>query len=142
MKNLILIVVLLLHGRHLMAIEINLALSYVSDCTDCRQKYESVFLCGSTTHQLEIANLIREIRMFPVGEETWQNIRNSGKRLLVAHSEGAVTSAGKSLAPLTSALSDGLGTSAVILFNFDNPITGSHLVGGTEQEWTEFTKIR
>jgi hypothetical protein len=80
--------------------------------------------------------------LFPVGEEIWHDIERSGKRLLIAHSESAVDSAGKSLAPMTSALSNGRGSSAVILFNFDIPVTGSHRVGGTQQEWTEFTKIQ
>ncbi len=142
MKTFILILVCVLYSAQGMALENNLALSYAKDRSDCEQKFESVFICGSTLHQLEIIHLIQQARKYPIGEEIWQDIKNSGKRLLIAHSEGAVTFAGKSLAPMTSALSDGRGASAVILFNFEIPITGSHRVGGTQQEWTEFTKIQ
>jgi hypothetical protein len=124
------------------AVQKDFALSYLSDRTDCQLIYSSVYFCGTTQQIQEAISLVEQTRALEVGEKTWQEILASKKNLLIAQSDSAVLSAAKTLAPLSTALSDGRGRSAVVLFNFDIPKSGSHRVGGTKEEWTEFTKLQ
>ncbi len=133
-------IVLFFYGKFALAFENDLAVSYLHDRADCLPKNELLYICGSEKQRLEVEKLIEQVRLFSIGQKIWQTIENSGKNLLIAHSDSAVSSAGRALAPLTTALSNGRGTSSVILFNFDIPDTGGHRVGGTHKEWTEFTK--
>lgn len=120
----------------------DLAISYVNDRNDCEQVDLFLHICGTDSQKIIIQDLIAKVREYSFGEETWTSIAFSGKNLMIGHLASAISTAGKTLAPLTTALQDGRGASCVILFNFNIPESGSHRVGGKNQEWVEFTKLQ
>ncbi|MBY0385289.1 hypothetical protein K2X05_09035 [bacterium] len=134
--------VLILSTGHAHAKLTDLAQSYVNDRNDCQQIDLFLHVCGTDEQKQIIHTLISRVREYSFGEETWAAIAFSGKNLMIGHSAPAVSTAGRTLAPLTTALGDGRGASCVILFNFDIPESGSHRVGGMNQEWVEFTKLK
>lgn len=106
---------------------------------DCVQQNLFLFTCGSSKQISRILYLLSAVQKYPQGSHAWDAIALSGHYIMIGHSKGALSTAGQTLAPLTSALTNGAGASVVILMNFDVPDSGSHRVGGTENEWTTFT---
>lgn len=117
----------------------NYAVEMASKRPDCVQQNSFLFTCGDQKQIARILELIDVIQKNPQGHKAWADISMSGHSLMIGHSRAALLSAGRTSAPLTSALSNGTGTSVRILMNFNIPDEGSHRVGGTEEEWTSFT---
>lgn len=76
----------------------------------------------------EITNLLAESAKSQVGQRLLAEISDSPHTLTIQHWPRAVTSAGKTLLPLSRNLMNGVGVSAEIQMNFEMPRTGSHVV--------------
>lgn len=114
--------------------------SVIKSRTNCIKQDRFLYLCGSETHHLLFNQMIEDIKKTSVGLKTWDVIKNSGHQLVLIHDPESLSSAGREYAELTRALSNGKGASVVIHFHTEIPDKGSHRVGGTKEEWTEFSK--
>ncbi len=118
----------------------DLVLRYVPKLNNCQQTDNFLFICGHANEQIVFDALIKEVLKTQTGQETWEAIKNSGNYLMLVHDPLAVSSAGRAVAELSSKLTNGIGTSVIIYFHVGIPDSGSHVVGGTIAEWTDFTK--
>ncbi len=99
--------------------------SYLGD--DCKN-YGRIYFCGEDQHFENFQKWMIEVLDSNVGSLTMELIEKSPNRLLIRHSSFAVSSGGKTLAPLSSKLTNGIGDDIVIEMNFEMPDSGSHLV--------------
>jgi hypothetical protein len=120
----------------------DLVLSTATKRQDCDQSDYFLFVCGSFEEKTIIHNLILEIQKSRFGKESWKALQDSGHYLMIVHDPNSLYIAGKTIAQLTSHLTNGIGSSAVIYFHTGIPESGSHKVGGTLEEWTPFTKLQ
>ena len=93
----------------------------------CRSFFEFNF-CGEDRHLWALERWLTPIVKTKIGKEMLEEIAKSRHKFLFMHSQRAVTTAGSTVSVLTTKLSNGVGTDAVISMNFDMPDSGSHLV--------------
>lgn len=105
------------------------------------------YFCGSKSHLKRLQYWFAEVGKTEIGLETIEAIKRARHDFLVAHEPASVNTAGKTLSKLTSRLSNGEGTEAVVLMNFNIPDLGSHRVAAVSRsrtgvQFTEFTAVQ
>lgn len=96
-----------------------------------------------TPRQIEkMRRWFAQIAEVPKGYQTLVAIENTGHKLMIHHSRYSMISSGKASAPLSANLTNGLGESVDIYFNFDIPDSGSHFVFDTRRSPIEYTAIQ
>lgn len=99
----------------------------------------AIILEGSPYQIMRLTKWLDEIYQIPHGRQTIQAIFNSGNRVTIRHSEWALLASGRTLAPLSSNLTNGIGEDIVILFDARIPDQGSHQVFNHKRQHIEFT---
>lgn len=99
----------------------------------------AVSLEGTPQQIVRISAWLDEIATLPVGRETLDAILASGNHLTIRHSQTALQASGRTLAPLTDDLTNGLGADVDILFDARIPEQGSHRVYDAAHNSIEFT---
>lgn len=113
--------------------------SYLAQTSDCRLLDFYLYFCGSTAHEERVMGWIENVRETAIGRETLAAIQSSGHRLLIMHDVHSVGTAGKTLAPLSFDLSNGVGRECVIQMHLDMPDTGTHIVTSVDSGLILFT---
>lgn len=102
----------------------------------------AIWLEGRPTQIRRLSIWLDRIYEIPHGRDTLNAILASGNQLLVRHSGWALLSAGRTLAPLSSGLTNGHGEDVTILFDTRIPENGSHWVFDRYGEKLEFTALQ
>lgn len=101
----------------------------------------NIVLRGNILHIAKFKYWLNEIVKIPVGEETLRTIVESGHTLTIEHNNHSRISAGRTLAPMTEDLINGIGADIEILFDASVTEAGSHLVYDTHGDLIEYTAI-
>lgn len=80
--------------------------------------------------------------LVPKGFQTLQSIANSGHELIIEHADVARISAGRTRAPMTMKLINGIGDSVQILFDARMDDNGTHMVYNGKKELIEYTAVQ
>ena len=102
----------------------------------------NISLHGSKVQVDKIRGWLQTIARVPKGMETLVAIQESGHKLFIYHYQPSMLSAGKTSAPVTSNLINGVGESVDIYFNFDMPNHGSHFVSNSKRRNISFTAVQ
>ena len=102
----------------------------------------AIVLEGSAYQIMRLSRWLDEIIEVPHGRATLEAIFNSGKQLLIRHSNWALEASGRTQGPATDRLSNGRGEDVVILFDARIPDQGSHWVFDTAERRIEFTAFQ
>lgn len=87
-----------------------------------------IFLEGTPRQIARFSGWLDVIAATDIGHQTLEAIYNSGNRVTLRHSEWALVASGRTLAPVSSRLTDGRGEDVTILFDARIPDAGSHVV--------------
>lgn len=101
----------------------------------------NVKLQGSIIHIAKFKYWLNKISTVPIGKETLSTIINSQNSLKVISTTDARYSAGRTIAPMTEKLINGIGDDVEIWFDGSITEAGSHLVYNSKKELIEFTAI-
>lgn len=104
--------------------------------------YYSIVLEGSPQQIARLSRWLDEIIQVPHGRETLEAIQSSGNQVVIRHSDWALHASGRTLAPATDKLINGLGEDVEILFDVRIPEQGSHKVFDAQQRSIEFTAVQ
>lgn len=99
-------------------------------------------LRGDGEAVMRFKRLMDIIAQVPFGAQTLWAISQSNHRLLIRHSHYAVVSSGRTSAPMTRNLTNGVGEDVEIKFNAYIPDQGSHRVYGEHRQYVEFTAVQ
>jgi hypothetical protein len=102
----------------------------------------AVSLEGTPQQVMRISAWLDEIGTLPIGRETLDAILASGNHLTIRHSQTALQASGRTLAPVTDDLTNGLGADVEILFDARIPEQGSHWVFDAAHNAIEFTAVQ
>lgn len=116
---------------------------FVSQVTPDCEEWGFFYFCGDIEHAETLQAWLDEIHETSVGQKVLKKINESPNRLLIRHSTYSVLTAGKTLAPLTFNLTNGIGEDVVIEMNFNIPEQGSHIVRGLlSRDYIPFTAVQ
>ncbi len=101
-----------------------------------------ISLHGSLAEVLRFKRWLDAIATVPKGVDTLWTISASGHRLDIRHFRHAVLSSGRTQAPMTANLTNGVGEDVTILFNAYIPEQGSHRVFDARDTAIEFTALQ
>ena len=101
----------------------------------------NISLEGSLLHIAKFKHWLNEIEKVPHGRATLQAIVDSGHHLTISHSPSARISAGRTQAPMSENLINGLGEPVTILFDASVSERGSHMVFNSKRELIEYTAV-
>lgn len=102
----------------------------------------NIILKGHPEHVIKFTRWLDQIAMVPKGLLTLMTISNSPHELTIQHADHALTSAGRTIAPMTMNLINGVGESVHILFDARTQDRGSHMVFNAKMELIEFSAIQ
>ena len=102
----------------------------------------NIILIGCPEHVMRFTRWLDEIAMVPKGLRTLLEISNSPHDLVIQDSEHARQSAGRTLAPMTMNIINGVGDSVQILFDARTDERGSHMVYNAKRELIEYSAIQ
>ena len=102
----------------------------------------NISLHGSKSQVERMRKWLKQIAAVPKGMETLKAIQESGHKLFIFHHQPSIISAGKTSAPVSENLINGIGESVDIYFNFDIPDAGSHFVRDTKRQPIQFTAVQ
>ncbi len=102
----------------------------------------NIILIGCPEHVMRFTRWLDEIAMVPKGLQTLLIISNSPHDLVIQDSEHARRSAGRTLAPMTLNIINGIGESVEILFDARTKDSGSHMVYNSRRELIEYSTIQ
>ncbi len=102
----------------------------------------NISLHGSQAQIERMRKWLQQIAAVPKGLETLMAIQDSGHKLFIFHSTPSMRSAGKTSAPVSENLINGIGESVDIYFNFDIPDQGSHFVKDSRRQLIPFTAVQ
>ena len=100
---------------------------------------KNISLHGTPQQIVRLRKWISQIASVPKGLDTLIRIQSSGHKLFITHSAYSLVSSGRTAAPATSNLINGIGESVDISFNANIPDTGSHQVLSNGQQLIEYT---
>jgi len=102
----------------------------------------NIFLEGNHQQIVRFENWLDRIAEVPKGYQTLEAISENGHELTIRHSNYAVISAGRTLAPMSANLTNGKGESVTILFSAHIQDSGSHMVYNAQRMLIEYTAIQ
>lgn len=100
---------------------------------------KNISLHGSSEQVNKLRQWIEQIAQVPKGLETLIQIQNSGHKLFIYHSAYSMISSGRTSAPASDKLINGMGESVDIHFNSNIPDRGSHFVLNNARQPIEYT---
>lgn len=101
-----------------------------------------ISLRGAPAEVMRFKRWLDAIARVPKGVETLWSISGSGHHLVIEHSRFAVLSSGRTQAPMTMNLTNGVGEDVSIKFNAYIPEQGSHRVFDARDEPIEFNALQ
>ena len=102
----------------------------------------NIILVGRPEHVMRFTRWLDEIARVPKGLQTLWQISNTPHELVIQDSGHAKRSAGRTLAPMTMNIINGVGESVEIIFDARTEERGSHMVYNAKQELIEYTAIQ
>jgi hypothetical protein len=102
----------------------------------------ALVLEGTPQQIMRISRWLDEIVRIPIGRQTLEAILESGNQLTIRHSEWALLASGRTLAPVSDKLTNGVGADIEILFDARIPEQGSHYVFDADSNAIEFTAVQ
>lgn len=103
---------------------------------------QAISLEGTPAQVLQLSDWLDRIVAIPQGYQTLRRILDSGNHLTIRHSDWALLSSGRTLAPVTADLTNGLGADILILFDARIPDSGSHVVEDAHGHPIPFTAVQ
>ncbi len=100
---------------------------------------KNISLHGTPEQIKNLRKWINQIATIPKGLDTLIEIQNSGHKLFITHSVYAMISSGRTSAPVSENLINGVGESVDIYFNANIPDQGSHRALDTTHKPIEYT---
>ena len=101
----------------------------------------NISLEGSLLHIAKFKHWLNEIVKVPHGRATLEAIVESGHQLTISPSSAARISAGRTQAPMSENLINGLGEPVTILFDASVSERGSHMVFNSRREPIQYTAV-
>ena len=102
----------------------------------------NIILKGSPEQIIKFTRWLDQIAMVPKGYRTLMQIFNTPHELVIQHADYAVQSAGRTMAPMTMSLINGVGESVHILFDARTGDRGSHMVYNAKMELIEYSAVQ
>jgi hypothetical protein len=102
----------------------------------------NIILQGAAFETNRLAGWLDRIAQVPQGLRTLRSIQASGHQLVIQHAQHAIISAGRTRAPMSRNLTNGVGESVHILFNARISDSGSHMVYNGKRELIEYTAVQ
>ena len=102
----------------------------------------AIVLEGSFNQILKLSSWLDSIYGLPHGQSVLDSVNESGNTLTIRHSEWALTASGRTQAPVSFHLTDGLGEDTLILFDTRIPDDGSHVVFNSSYEPIAFNAVQ
>jgi hypothetical protein len=102
----------------------------------------NIVLEGTKKQKLKLKRWLNDIFIVPKGYETLKAIELTGHTLTIKHSEAARLSSGRTIAPMTSRLTNGEGEDILIIFDAEMEDRGTHRVFGAKNELIEFNALQ
>lgn len=101
----------------------------------------NIELNGNILHIAKFKYWLNEISKIPIGKETLKIIIDSPHSLTITSKKAARVSAGRTIASMTEALTNGKGENVEIWFDGSIPERGSHMVYNSHKELVEYTAV-
>lgn len=102
----------------------------------------NIVLVGCPEHVIRFTRWLDRIAMVPKGRQTLWQISNTPHELVIQDSEHARQSAGRTLAPMTMNIINGVGDSVEIRFDARTRENGSHMVFDAQREPIEYSAVQ
>lgn len=102
----------------------------------------NIVLRGHPEHIMKLTRWLDQILLVPKGFQTLQSIANSGNELVIEHADIARIFAGRTRAPMTMNLINGVGDSVQIIFDARMDDSGTHMVYNGKKELIEYTAVQ
>ena len=142
-KNITKIIIILLLSFFQSSLANDLSDSQVNkQFTDSLHYGFKINLVGDLDAIMRFKRWIDIIAQVPAGINTLWAISESNHHLLIRHSHFSVISSGRTSAPMTKNLTNGIGEDVEIKFNAYIPEQGSHRVYGKNRQLIEFTAVQ
>jgi hypothetical protein len=138
---LILVLMVLLLGEMAGAREFQVSRRYYDDGM-LKGFGTNIMLRGTPEHVIKMTRWLDQIAMVPKGYQTLMMISNTPHELVIQHADHVLHSAGRTIAPMTMNLINGVGESVEILFDARTDDRGSHMVYNEKMELIEFSAIQ
>ncbi len=103
---------------------------------------QNITITGTPLQQKRFLSWLNRIADIPKGQQTLLNIINTPHQLTITHSPAARLSAGRTIAPMTNDLINGVGADIVIIFDASIPEEGTQTVFNSQRNLIEFTAIQ
>ena len=103
---------------------------------------KSIVIQADSPQKQNIQRWLEAIARIPKGEQTLKAIAQTDHILTIKHTSAARLSAGRTIAPMTNDLINGIGADITIIFDGDIPDTGSHRVYDGANQPIEFTAVQ
>lgn len=103
---------------------------------------KNITLIGTPEQVMKLTRWLDQISLVPKGFQTLRQISNTPHDLIIQHSDHAVVSAGRTRAPMTSNLINGVGDSVEIIFDVRMGDRGTHMVFNAKGDPIEFTAVQ
>jgi hypothetical protein len=102
----------------------------------------NIILVGCPKHVMQFTRWLDQIARVPKGWQTLWQISNTPHELVIRDSEHARLSAGRTLAPMTMDIINGVGDSVEIHFDARTRDSGSHMVYNARRDLIEYSAIQ
>jgi hypothetical protein len=102
----------------------------------------NIVLKGHPEQIIKFTRWLDQIMLVPKGFQTLQAIADSGHELVIEHADIARISAGRTRAPMTMNLINGIGESVHIIFDARMDDQGTHMVYNGKKELVEYTAVQ
>jgi hypothetical protein len=102
----------------------------------------NIILQGTPEQIIKLTRWLDQIWLVPKGYQTLQKISDSGHELTICHADHAILSAGRTAAPMTMDLINGVGAGVDIIFDTRIGDRGSHMVYNAQNELIEYTAVQ
>jgi hypothetical protein len=102
----------------------------------------NIILRGTAEHIIKFTRWLDQIAKVPKGFQTLKMISDTPHELVILSTEHARISAGRTIAPMTMDIINGVGDSVQIIFDANTADEGSHMVFNSKKELIEYTAIQ
>jgi hypothetical protein len=102
----------------------------------------NIVLRGTPEQIFKLTRWLDQIWLVPKGYQTLQKISDSGHELTIRHADHAILSAGRTAAPMTMDLINGVGAGVDIIFDTRIGDRGSHMVYNSKNKLIEYTAVQ
>lgn len=108
------------------------------------ESFRSIALAIESPEYLKprMSRWLAEIHSTPIGRRLFDDILSARHKLVIRHDPSSCLAAGWTWGRAGSSLWNGVGTEALIAFDFESPESGTHWAFGTDGNLIEFTAIQ